>query len=121
MESPEFSALRPQSTEPTVESLQGDLRSLRGLFQVALAALILLAGSVNLVLWRQVSLQRKEALRMQQIVEDYQKNNEPVIEGLVLKLQAFTKSNPDFAAILSKYSLNPEAAPISAAPGAVKK
>ena len=89
--------------EPTLESLQEGYQSLRALFQFALVALILMSGSLNIFLFRQVSLVRVQVAEMSQSIADYEKNKAPVMNAFLSKLQTFAKTNPDFAPILEKY------------------
>ena len=74
--------------------------------------LILLNVGLNIFLLKQVKLARRQVMEARAYVANYQQNSEPVIDNFVAQLQAFSKSNPDFAPTLVKYFnlLNPPAA-----------
>ena len=100
------SAPRPQVT---LEVLHQGYQSLRMALNVVLVMLILLTGGLNIFLLKQVKLARRQVMEARTYIANYQQNSEPLIDNFVGQLQAFTKSNPDFAPVLAKYFklLNP--------------
>jgi hypothetical protein len=88
---------------PSLESLQRAYQSLRTLLDILTVALVILSGSLNIFLLRQVSMVRNEIEERRRFIADYERNNVPIMNDFVLKLQAFAKTNPDFAPILAKY------------------
>ncbi|MEW6303765.1 MAG: hypothetical protein AB1705_09855 [Verrucomicrobiota bacterium] len=110
--------------------LQRSFRALQRLIQAVLVALILMCGSLSVYLFRQVSTMRKqvEANRplINQTVADYNSNYLPQVQQFLGRLQAFARTNADFAPILSRYSLAadgvaPAAPPPSAPPAPTQK
>ena len=95
---------------------------LRKLFTAAVFAVLILAGSFDILLLRQVVFMRKdlEAIRPQinQLVENYQKIEEPQIKNFVSTLVGFGRTHPDFNPILVKYKIT-TAGPTVSAPVAV--
>jgi hypothetical protein len=82
-------------------------RSLRRLLQGLVVSLIALSAGVNIFMLRQVSVVRRQAAELRQLVTDYQTNNVPVMNKFVADLQNFSKLYPDFAPVLAKYSKTP--------------
>jgi hypothetical protein len=93
----------------SLESLQQAYQSLRTTVDILIVVIVVLSGSLNIFLLRQVSLVRREVEDRQRFLTDYEHNSVPLMNDFVLKLQAFAKTNPDFAPILAKYwrSTNP--------------
>jgi hypothetical protein len=86
------------------------------MFQVTVAAMILFLGVVNVVLFHQVRLLRRQAFEVQtsvnemtRIVGDYETNSVPLMERFRAELRRFAERNPEFAAIMSKYAVNTNA------------
>ena len=73
------------------------------LVQAIIVVLIVLGGSVDIFIWKQVITVRHEIDERRKFVEDYEKNGVPLMNDFITKLQAFTKTNADFAPILMKY------------------
>jgi hypothetical protein len=88
---------------PSLESLQRAYHSLRTLLDILIVALVILSGSLNIFLLRQVSMVRNEIEERRRFIAEYERNNVPIMNEFVLKLQAFAKTNPDFTPILAKY------------------
>lgn len=110
-----------------VTNLQEEFNSLRSLFQVTVVAMILLLGVVNILLFHQVRLLRRQAFEVQtsvnemtRIVGDYETNSVPMMDRFMTELRRFAERNPEFATVLSKYSMGtnaPVARPSTAPPG----
>lgn len=102
----------------TVRNLEQGYRSLGFQFTVVLVMVTVLNLSVNVYLWKQLSMIRRQAIEMNTLVEEYERKGAPKMNDFVEKLKAFGKSNPDFNAVLSKYWTNnpavvmPPAAPV---------
>jgi len=109
-------------TACTSSSMQEQYESLRKLFLAALFALVFFGFSLNIFLMRQMIFVRKEleAVRPQinQMVENYTKNEEPQIRGFVNSLITYSQTHPDFNPVLAKYKIvaTPQAAAAPAAP-----
>lgn len=95
----------------TLESLRQALLALRTLFHSLLIIMLVLSGSLNIFLLRQVSLVRREVDAQQKFVDDYEKNGLPTMNSFVARLREFARANPDFVPILSKYGISPQAPP----------
>ena len=137
MNTPELPDSSAAPAAATVESLQQSVQSLQSAITVTLVALVLLSGSLNLFLFRQHVLARRQLEEnvpvVEKMVAEYQAKTLPLINYLVTNLQTFTKSNPDFAPILVKYvgpgnvqatapaSVPPAQVPAPVVPAAPKK
>jgi hypothetical protein len=114
-ESETLSPVRPALSQPSVQHLQQQVESLRGLLIGALMALFLLSVAVNLFLFRQDSLVRKELAAARtasrNMLSDYETNKRPLIQAFVSKLQDYAKTHPDFNPVLQKYNLSPSNSP----------
>ena len=120
-DSKHFDAPADLSSDAVHTQLQEQYESLRKLFLAALFALVLLGFSLNIFLLRQMIFVRKEleAVRPQinQMVENYTKNEEPQIRGFVNSLITYGQTHPDFTPVLAKYKIVPNT-PASVAPAA---
>lgn len=92
------------------EPLQQQLESLRALFVAALMALLLLSMSVDIYLFRQFWMVRKDLAVTATFLEDYRKNKEPLLNTFVTRLQDFARSHPDLTPVLERYGIRPSAA-----------
>ncbi len=104
----------------TLEELRAEYQSLRKLFHIALAVLFIFTAGVNLYLLRQVISVRKDLAsyrpRVNQMVSEFQKNGEPVLQQFVNNLQTYARTHPDFNPILTKYNIAPASGAINAVP-----
>ena len=108
-----------------VEELQRSLGALRFALKIALLAMVLIAGSVGIYLFRQVILLRREVEASQRTAMQAARNyNENVLTQAVnfeRALLEFSRTNQEFAARLARYfpPASSNAAPASPAlPGA---
>lgn len=80
---------------------------LRRSVNLALAALFLLALGVNLFLFYQWNVVRKDlallAPQVRQMVGDFEKIELPTYQAFISNLHLFARNNPDFAPVLVKY------------------
>lgn len=90
----------------TIEELQQEVRALRTFFLATLAVLILLSGSLNLFILRQVSIASKQVEENQKFVDDYNKVSAPLITDFLNKLTAASKTNTDIGRLLAKYNVH---------------
>jgi hypothetical protein len=125
-DSESFDAAPDFGPEPT--DLQMQVEGLRKLFLAALVALLILGISLNVFLLRQTAFVRKDlqAVRpqVQQLLVNFQKNEEPQIKSFVNALVGFSKTHPDFKPILAKYNVTTEipfAPPSLQSPAPAKK
>ena len=74
-------------------------------------ALLLLSVALNLFLYRQTDLIRKERVVARSMVSDFEQSKEQLIKTFIAKLQEYATAHPDFDPILLKYNLRPKGAP----------
>ena len=102
---------------PTPSSDISELESLRHLVLSTLVLVIILSGTFNIYLWRQLKYARADLTTMRpqanQIVGDYNKSF-PGMQEFMHRLTEFGRTNPDFVPILAKYGQQPTNAPVSA-------
>src|SRR2546421_11860003 len=102
---------------PELEELREECAALRHLVISALVLLLVVSGTFNLYLWRQVRYAHKdlEAVRpgATQIIADYRKASGPM-DNFVRQMAEYGRTHPDFAPIMVKYDLK-AAFPTSAA------
>ena len=107
---------KPESFKP--ENVETQCENLRKLFLATLVALLILSFSINVFLIRQATYIRKDLKAMrpqvQQIVANYQKNEDPQIKNFVNALVGFGRTHPDFNSILAKYKIVPQTPALSA-------
>ncbi len=89
----------------TIEELQQQVRTLQAFFIGTLAVLVLLSGSLNLFVLRQVSLVSKQSEETQKFVAEYENVSVPMITEFLKKLDAAAKTNTDVARLLTKYNI----------------
>ncbi len=109
---------------PAVPASAGELYAeLRFFLVIAVAAMLVLAVSIDLFLWYQFLIVRREVLglrpQLEQMAADFEKNQIPLINSMYSNLVVFGKSNPEFNAILLRYNVltAPPAATSPAPPG----
>src|SRR6187455_22075 len=93
----------PAAPEPTLESLVRAHQSLRTSFHVTLVFIVVLTASLFVFFLREVSLARRQVTELNLVVADYEKTAVPLMDDFRVKLQAFSKSYPDFTPIFLKY------------------
>jgi hypothetical protein len=104
-------SLSTRTEAASVTALERECATLRKLLVATLFFLLLLSGSVNLYLLRQMISARKDLAelrpRVEQRLADYQKNEEPAINAFIANLRAFAVAHPDFAPVLANYRISP--------------
>ena len=120
-----------QPAQPVSNDLQEQVDSLRHLLVSVLVLMIVVSGTFNLYLLRQVKYARMDltGVRPQavQMINEYNRVNAPQIQEFLRKITEYGKTHPDFAPILTKYGVRAtpitNASPISptSAPAAAPK
>lgn len=119
------SELQP-AAKPELSELRAQYESLRSLVVSLLVLLLIISGTFNLYLLREVKYSRDDLAalrpRISRLVADYDRVTAPLIKNFVTQLQEFGKKNPDFTPILAKYHLTPGSTPNTApaAPSAMR-
>jgi len=122
MTDPELPAELKSEPMAEAESWQQAFQWLRNLFVVVLILLVVLSGSLNLYLYRQVSLANRQLNEtrpgIERMVTDYQTKTFPVISTVVSNLQGFAKANPEFGTTVLNRYLGSNSLPATPAPKA---
>lgn len=116
---------RSSSTFGGADSTQRELQSLRLTLQITLAALLILAGSLGILVFRQVSLLRRQAeattRQAQHLGQIFSSTIGPQAQAFEKRLQEFAESDPILKTKIARYygppdTTNPPPTP-SAQPG----
>lgn len=103
-----------QPTNPDVElgTLRQSVANLRMLMQLTVIALVVVVASMNVFLFHQVRLLRRQAgdmqnasIEMAKAVGEYETNTVPLMERFLVDLKKFADRDPSFAQVLAKYPL----------------
>lgn len=116
MSVPEYSPANSTGNRPSAagdaDNLRQSVASLRLLLQLAVAALVVVVASVNVFLFHQVRLLRRQAadiqanaLEMAKTVGEYETNTLPLMQRFSTDLKRFAERDQAFAPILNKYPL----------------
>jgi len=115
LSSPDDSTLESSLLNPPTASsreLAASIRDLRRLLCVTVALLVLLLAALNVYLFHQARLMRRQASvlgqqieEMQKAIDDYETNGVPWMDRFSLELRRFADAHPDFASVMSKYPL----------------
>ncbi|MEY2428987.1 MAG: hypothetical protein QOJ40_1872 [Verrucomicrobiota bacterium] len=109
-----------QPVQPVANDLQVQVDSLRHLVTSVLVLVIVVSGTFNLYLLRQVKYAKMDlsGVRQQanQMIAEYKRVNEPLMQEFLRKITDYGKTHPDFTPILTKYGVR--ATPIASAPPA---
>ncbi len=98
----------PTPSQPGLDDLKAQLGSLASLLNSVLIMLLVLGGAVDLFLVRQVKNTRGELTTLRAYVAQTQRTG-PAIDEFARKLAEFGKTHQDFAPIMTKYGLKPQA------------
>lgn len=97
--------------------LHREVRALRLALNIVLVSLLIFAGSIGVYLFRQVVLLRRQFATSsnlaQRMVEQFNRDLAPKAQVFEHQLREFAKTNPEFAAVMAKYS---QSAPAPTAP-----
>jgi len=102
--------LNPLASSADTSDLREQVASLRKTLFVLLVSLVVISGTLNIFLWRQVHYARADLSGLRQqaggVLADYQQTTGPKMDDFVNKLRDYSKTHPDFAPIANKYGLN---------------
>lgn len=108
------------NTPATLQVLQQQVSNLQALFIAALMALVLLSVGVNIYLYYQMRIVRKELVSVRRIVQDYETSNKQLVNKFVSSLIVYAQSHTNFNPILQKFGLPlappPQPSPSNQAP-----
>jgi hypothetical protein len=124
---PGFPLQRPTSLPTiTVQELEQQCQDLRTLLTATFVAMLVLALSVNLLLYKQMRLVRAKVSESRPAIQRLQaqfQEKEPNMKNFIVALQSFAAAHRDFQPVLDKYRydlpqyLAPPAAASTAPPG----
>jgi hypothetical protein len=101
------------SPQPGANHLQGQYEALRHLVVSMLILVVVISGTLNIYLLRQWRSTSKDlaAIRPQaaQMINEYQKVSGPRMTEFIKKITEYGRTHPDFAPILTKYGIKPNA------------
>jgi hypothetical protein len=90
-------------------NLQQQYDSLRQLVISLLILLLVVSGTFNIYLLRQLRSTSKDLTSYQpfaaNVITSYQKGDGPAVEAFVRNVAEFSRTHPDFAPILAKYGI----------------
>ncbi len=99
--------------QPDLSELQAQCDSLQSLLVSILVLVIVISGTFNLYLLRQVKYTRTDlaGIRPQatQIINNYNKTGGPLMADFVKRITEYGRTHADFAPIMAKYNLKPGA------------
>ncbi|MGC8991667.1 MAG: hypothetical protein ACP5MD_16250 [Verrucomicrobiia bacterium] len=104
---------QPANPDAELAALRQSIANLRMLMQLTVIALVVVVASVNVFLFHQVRLLRRQAgdmqsasLEMARAVGEYETNTVPLMERFIADLKKFADRDPSFAQVLAKYPLS---------------
>ncbi len=98
-----------------VDDLREEAQSLRKSLNLLLVTLLIGTAGVGLFILQSLRTISRESTLLRQTVEEMQREAVQM-HNAVAQLQAFGLRSPDYATILAKYQLKPEALPAAANP-----
>ena len=128
MTEPELSTTSPEragapAQDAVAQPLEGQVRSLQLLLIATLMSLFVFGLGLDVYLGYQVAVVRKDLKATYAFLEDYRRNREPLLKGLILGLQSLGPNHAEVAQLLEKYGIKPSGinaptgAPPASAPG----
>jgi hypothetical protein len=107
-----FDNLTP--SQPGSDDLQQEFDALRSLVLAVLVLVLVISGTLNIFLWRQVrwaggdlDQTNKQAAQVHsQVQTEYNRLNGPSFQDFLRKLSDYGRTHPDFAQIATKFQLN---------------
>lgn len=112
-----------ESQSSQIEDLREAVESLRNIVVAVLVSALVVTGSLSVYLFRQTSLQARQISSQRETIAQILEEREK-IGGALAQLKAFALRAPDYAPVLAKFGLKPEAMPVSTnapAPAAAPK
>jgi len=113
----------PQPSTPSPAQLQESVNELRRVFRISTAALVLFLLVMNIFLYHQARIVRKQAAdwnlqvqEMQRAVSEYRTNSGPYMLRVSSELYRYADTHPDFAAVIARYPRPTSAPPAVAKP-----
>jgi len=95
------------STFADSDATRREIQSLRLTLQISLGALVILAGSIGVYMFRQVDLLRRQAdaasRQAQQLAHVYNSSFGPQAQGFEQRVQAFAASDSNFLARIARF------------------
>lgn len=95
-----------QTPLPDVTDLQAQCQWLRKQIQITLLLLILVSGILALFLQRQNKYVTQDLNSVKPVIENYTKNQGPMMDDLIKRLLDYSHAHADFAPIAKKYGLD---------------
>jgi hypothetical protein len=100
-------AEKPATTESPERKALIELRkahgNLRTLFHVLALSCLMLTATLFAIIFKQVSLLRRDLDEMTAVVNDYNKVFVPQLDSVRVNLEAYAKTNESFTPILRRY------------------
>ena len=91
---------------PDLNELQAQCQWLRKQVQITLILLIMVSGIFTLYLQRQNKYATLDLNSVQPMIEDYTKNQQPVMDDFIKRLLDYGKTHSDFGPIYTRYGLD---------------
>lgn len=82
-------------------------RQLYGLIAFSLLGVLVLSTAVNVFVWRQLRMVRRQLEDSRRTVAEFHRTGEPAIKDILLRLESFAATNRDYQQILRKYAPPP--------------
>ena len=96
--------------------VEREFRDLRYLLHLVMAVVVALLATTTLVLFHQIRSLAAQAgvwnatsLELKKAVDEYETNTVPQMNRMFTEFQRFAEASPDFARIMNRYRLSPEA------------
>jgi len=106
--------------QPETADLQEQLESLRSLIVRVMLLVVVVSGTINVYLLRQVKYARADLAGFRpgasQMIADYSKATQPRMNEIAVKIAEYGRTHPAFGPIVTKYRLNSSPAAPAAAP-----
>jgi len=110
----------PTPAPSDTNDLQAQYLWLRKQVLILLVLLIVVSGTLNIFLWRQLRYTQSDLAALQKqaepMIAEYQQSMGPRMDDFVKKITEYGRTHPDFAPIMAKYQLGGTSAPPATAP-----
>lgn len=94
------------NTSTDLNELRAQCQWLRKQVQITLILLIMVSGVLTLFLQRQNKYVAVDLAGVRPMIEDYNKNQGPMMDDFIKRLMEYGKTHPDFTGIYKKYGLD---------------